>query len=298
MLGLAATTIACVKIPNPYYVDEAGSDTFADATGTGESGDGDGDGDPTTGDGDGDGDPTTGDGDGDGEPTTGDGDGEPCSPGELDCPCDMLQSCDDGLACVLGDCLAADSCGPVNDGVILSATPIWLGGDPPPEPPSTPATFICVLNGQVQGQKAVFSVQQCGAMALLQQLVLEIEPMVEPISELLGNPNLAATVTVVVKPEGFFVRIEANGMDLYYLNGTSLFAEGITEYPWAIAPFSSSCGQTPSMCGILERLALLVDDGIVFDGNAEQASDAATVWAETVLDECGVNQYEVALLAY
>ena len=55
---------------------------------------------------------------------------------------------------------------------------------------------------------------------------------------------------------------------------------------------------TPTMSGELERLALYVDDGIVFDGNAGQPSSIATAWAETVIDECGVLRYEVALLSY
>ena len=144
----------------------------------------------------------------------------------------------------------------------------------------------------------MLTVQQCGGMELLQGLVIEVQPKVSPIEDLLGNPNLAATVTLVELPEGFFVRIDANGMELYYINGSTLFVDGITQYPWAIAPFSSSCGTTPTMCGEVERLAMLIDDGVVFDGNAEQASPAASAWIEENLDVCGANSYELALLAY
>lgn len=302
-LGLAASgmavslggTSACVRVPNPYHIadGDSGSETFEDS-GSETSGDGDGEGE---GDGDGDGE-GEGDGDGDGEGEgDGDGDGDPCVPGAEGCPCMAAETCDDGLACVLGDCVDASSCDPVNDSVLVSATPTYLPSDPPPEPPMDPQTFICVLNGIDQGSKAVLNVQQCGSMELLQTLVIEVQPKVAPIEELLGNPNLAATVTIVQKPDGFFARIEANGLDLYYIDGESLFADGITEYPWAIAPFSSSCGMTPSMCGEVERLALLIDGGIVFDGNAGQASDAATAWVEESIDDCGVARYELVLLA-
>ncbi|PRQ04691.1 hypothetical protein ENSA5_05650 [Enhygromyxa salina] len=289
-VGALALAASCVRVPNPHYVadGDSGSETFADDTGS-DSQPGDGD----TGDGDGD----TGHGKGDsGDGDTGDGDGDTdCEPGMAGCPCGVLESCEPGLACVLGDCIEADSCGPVNDAVQVSAVPTYMMGV---DPPMLPATFICVLNGQDQGNKAVLNVEQCGAMELLQGLVIEVQPKVAPIEELLGNPNLAATVTVVEEPEGFFVRIEANGMDLYYIDGTSLVADGITEYPWEVEPFSSSCGTTPTMCGEVERLAMLIDGGVVFDGNAEQASEAATAWIETNVDECGGRMYELVLLAY
>jgi hypothetical protein len=195
------------------------------------------------------------------------------------------------LACVLGSCLDADSCGPVDDAVQVSAAPIYLA-----EPPLAPDTSICVLNGQIQGNRAVLEIQQC--VGMLSSMVIEIQPLVAPIEDLLGNPNLAASVTVVQAPEGFFARIDANGMDLYYIDGSTLFVDGITQYPWAIAPFSSACGTTPSMCGVNERLAMLVDDGVVFDGSAAQASDAATAWIEETLDVCGTNSSELALLAF
>ncbi|HLT39800.1 MAG TPA: hypothetical protein VK034_26135 [Enhygromyxa sp.] len=297
-VAVAGLALGCAKVPNPFYVDEAGSETLADG---GSETNGDGDGDPT-GDGDGDGEPT---GDGDGEPT-GDGDGDPtgdgdgdstCTPGELGCLCGVLETCDDGLACVLDKCVDASSCAPVDDFVQLSASPTWGGGDPPVAP-TEPYVAICVLDGQLQGNQAVLNVHQCGGPGILQQLVLTVQPIVSPLDQLLGNPNLAATVTVVEKPEGLFVRIEAAGMAFYYVNGTSLVADGVTDYPWALAPFSSSCGQTPTMCGTLERLALLVDGGTVYDGNAGQPSPAATAWAETVVDDCGALRYELALLAY
>jgi len=156
---------------------------------------------------------------------------------------------------------------------------------------------ICALNGQMQGNQAVLNIQQCSGSGVLQQLVLTVQPIVAPLEQLLGNPNLAATVTVVERPEGFFVRVEAEGMDLFYVSGTSLVAEGVTTYPWNIVAYSSECGLTPAMCGELERLALYVDGGVVFDGNAGQPSSAATVWAETVIDDCGVLRYELAALA-
>jgi hypothetical protein len=295
-VSLAGAT-ACVRVPNPNYVadGESGSETLE--SGSESAGDGDGDGDGGDGDGDGDTGPGDGDGDGDGD-AEGDGDGDPCAPGLEGCPCTVQETCDPGLACVLGDCVDASSCEPVNDSVQVGATPTYMGGDPPPEPPMEPATFICVLDGQDQGNGAVLNVHQCGDAELLQGLTITVQPKVAPIEELLGNPNLAATVTVVHKPEGFFARIEANGMDLYYIDGESLFADGITEYPWVIAPFSSACGTTPSMCGEVERLALLIDGGVVFDGNAGQASGAATAWVEEVIDDCGVLRYEVVLLAY
>jgi hypothetical protein len=197
---------------------------------------------------------------------------------------------------VLGSCHDADSCGPVNDAVQVSAVPTYIDLG---VPPATPQTFICVLNGMAQGNKAVLNVQQCvGPGDLLTSMVIEVQPMVSPIEELLGNPNLAASVTLVELPEGFFVRIDANGMEFYYISGTTLFVDGVTQYPWAIAPFSSACGTTPSMCGEVERLAMLIDDGVVFDGNAEQASGAATAWIEDNLDACGENQYKLVLLAY
>jgi hypothetical protein len=297
----ALTTIGCAKVPNPHYVEEAGSDTFAD-----ESGDGDpttGDGDPTTGDGDpttGDGDPTTGDGDpttGDGDPT-GDGD---CVAGELGCACTpVFETCADGLACVVGICVDASSCAPVNDSVQVSWSATW--GTPdielPPMAPSSPQPVICVLNGQVVGNKAVLTASQCGDMSVIVQLNIEVQPLVEPISALLGNPNLAATVTAVVTPDGFYARIDAAGMQLFFAEGTSLYAEGVTDYPWPIAAFSSACGQTPVGCGVLERLALFVDGGTVFDGNAGQPSANATAWVETVVDECEVLNYELVLLGH
>jgi hypothetical protein len=288
LLGLAL--VGCVRVPNPNFIadGESGSDTLAES---GESSDtltGDGDGDPSTGDGDGD--PTTGDGDGDG-----DGD---CVAGEEGCPCTPLETCNDGLACVLGDCISASSCDPVDDNVQVSATPTYMGGDPPPDPPMQPETFICVLAGLDNGNSATLNVQQCGNNELLQGLVVTVQPKVSPIEDLLGNPNLAATVSIVEKAEGMFIRINANGMDLYYLVGTALTAQGITEYPWAIAPFSSSCGTTQSMCGDVERLAMFIDGGVVFDGNAGQPSDAATAWVEEAIDDCGTKTYEMVLLAY
>jgi hypothetical protein len=283
--------LACVRVPNPNFGGESES-------GTGASETGDGDGDPTTTTTNGDGDGTPGDGDGDGDGAgDGDGDGSPdCVAGELGCPCTVLETCDDGLACVLGDCIDASSCDPVDDNVQVAATPTYMPGDPPPEPPASPAVFICALNGQDLGNRAVLDIQ-CDDAALLQHLTIEVQPKVTPIEELLGNPNLAATVHIVQKPEGLFIRVSANGYDLYYINGTALTADGITAYPWAIASFSSACGLTPSMCGTTERLALFVDDGVVFDGNAAQLSGAATAWVETAIDQCGTPQYELVLMA-
>jgi len=294
----------CVMVPNPNHVAEGESETFADTDGgTDHAGDGDGD-SPGDGDGsppgDGDGDPP---GDGDGSPP-GDGDGDgPCLAGQEGCPCAPLATCDPGLACVLGVCYEASSCDPVNDAVALSYSATWAG-DPfaeppvPPMAPTTPEVFICVLSGQQVQGAAVLTIHQCGDAAQLQQLVLQISPIVAPIAELLDTPNLAATVYVVEKPEGVFVRVNAKGMDYYYIDGTSLFAEGITAYPWAISPFSSACGQTPTLCGTLERLALLVDGGIVFDGNVGQPSAKATVWAKTIVDDCDTQKFKVGLLAY
>ena len=76
---------------------------------------------------------------------------------------------------------------------------------------------------------------------------------------------LAASVTLVEAPEGFYMRLNAGGMDIYYVQGPSLFYEGITTYPWELAPFFSSCGATPSMCGQTERLAMLIDEVVLFD---------------------------------
>ena len=136
------------------------------------------------------------------------------------------------------------------------------------------------------------------SMPLLQSLVVTIAPKVSPIEDLLGNPNLAATATIVELPEGLFVKIDANGMQLYYVNGTALSATGVTDYPWPVAPFSSACGTTLAMCGDVERLAMYIDGGTVFDGNAMQASGSATAWIERSVDVCGTIEYEFALLAY
>lgn len=291
-VSLATLGLGCVMVPNPH-ADELGGETIADSDSDSETGDrpgeGDGDGEsPSDGD---------GDGDGDGDDELGDGDGDShCVAGKPGCPCTVLETCDDGLACVLDKCVRANSCEPVDDFVQLSASPSWAGD--PPMAPSEPQISICALAGQLQGNQAVLSIQQCSGSSVLQQLVLTIQPVLAPLEQLLGNPNLAATVTVVKLPEGLFVRVEADGMDLFYVDGTSLFADGVTSYPWPIAPYSSACGSTPAGCGELERLALHVDGGAVFDGNAGQPSPMATAWVETLIDECGVLKYEVVLLAH
>ena len=296
-----AFAAGCVLVPNPNHdgvADDSGTGSTATETGTG-------DGDPTT---TGDGDPhhppatatppppatvtaTTGDGD-----PTGDGDGDPmCNEGEEGCDCTPLETCDDGLACVLELCIPADACVPVDDNVAVSASPTYIGGDPPPPPPDMPASFICSLNGVDNGNSVTLNLG-CGGMDLLQSLVVTVQPKVSPIEDLVGN--LAATVTIVELPEGRFVKIDANGMQLYYVNGTALSAMGVTDYPWSIAPYSSACGTTPSMCGQNERLAMFVDGGTVFDGNAGQPSGSATAWIEKNLDVCGTIEYEFAVLAH
>ena len=294
-----ASLMACVRIPNPNFI--AGEETGT--MGETSTGDGDGDGDPS---GDGDGDPS---GDGDGDPSgdgdgdlTGDGDGEAtdtsmCEPGTLGCPCTVLETCDEDLACVLGECVDASSCDPVDDNVQISVQRDYAMGDPQPVPPMTPETFICSLGTVDNGDNsATLIASQCND-GVLTGLTMQIEPVLPPLDEFFGAP-LAASITLVEADDGFYMRINAAGLDLYYIDGPSLFYEGITMYPWAIGSFSSSCGETPSMCGVTERLAMLIDEGVVFDGNAGVASGEATAWVETNLDVCGVKEYEVALIAH
>ena len=305
LFGLIAcvSVASCVLVPNPNHEEFAGSETGSE-TGDGDGDDpstttmpsGDGDGDDTattmpTGDGDGD----SGDGDGDTTTASGDGDGDPnCEPGTLDCTCTVLEQCDEGLACVLGGCIDASSCGPVDDNVQVSVQRNYMGGDPQPVPPMSPTNFICSFTATDQGTSASLQISGCNN-ALLQSLTMSIAPKQAPLEELFDVP-LAASVTLVEAPEGFYMRLNAGGMDIYYGQGPSLFYDGITSYPWEIAPFFSACGATPSMCGQTERLAMLIDDVVLFDGNAGIVSDTASAWIERNLDVCGVNEFEFVLI--
>ena len=301
-LVFACAVVACVRIPNPNHDGASGTGS--------ETGDGDGDGDDNPSTGDGDGDPSTGDGDtdptlgdgdgdmssGDGDSTAGDGDGDaPCEVGVEGCPCTPLETCNEDLACVLGLCVDASSCAPVDDSVQISVQRNYAGM--PPVLPMVPTTFVCSFSVSDGGNKALLQASNCNNNAALVSLNMELAPKLPPIEELFDQP-LAATVTLVEADSGFYMRINVGGLDLYYVDGPTLFYEGVTMYPWALETFSSACGTTPSMCGETERLALFVDGGVVFDGNAGEASSAATAWVETNLDVCGVPEFEAAFIAH
>ncbi|MFV8751206.1 hypothetical protein ACNOYE_11740 [Nannocystaceae bacterium ST9] len=276
-------TLACSKVPNPYYVDELGDESgTAGETTAGESTSSDTDETTTSESSTSESTDTTDESDSSSSDTD-------CPPSESGCPCLQGTQCFPGLTCIEGICLAPEDCTPENPAVHVD----WTGG-------MLPATDTsCSVSATMQDSAVLLSIGGCGDGVTSLNITLDPLPA-ELAPVLLGDTSGA--VRLHFEEGSAFVRLAMPNWGLWLVDGMLITSSNpaVSDYPGEVVVVVGQCPVEPKFCGNevgeLARRGVRVLDQPLFDGASGLVDPSAHAWVDAAVVDCGVPNYRFAIV--
>lgn len=282
-LALAlASTLACSKVPNPFFVDEVGegssgeTDTGSEsstsvAESTSESDATQSSTDTTT---------TTTD--------TNTGNDTDCPPSESGCPCIDGTMCFPGLTCLDGLCFAPEDCAGPSPGVVATLSYDQGGAD-----------TNCTVGATQQDGGVVLGVYGCEDMVTT--LSITLSPLPAELVDILSGETFG-NVRVHFEQSSRFVRLAMPGWSLWFVDA-NFVASGnaaVSDYPAEVFALVGECPSEPKFCNgevdFFQRRGLRVANLPIFDANATLVDPSLHAWVDDAVVDCGFPYYRFALV--
>jgi hypothetical protein len=289
-VGLLASTIACAKVTNPFYVDELGDEasgtageTEATSSDSSDSTDTSSSTDST--------DSSSSETDSADSSSSSDTD---CPPSESGCPCLEGTQCFPGLTCIDNVCLAPDDC-MLEDPDVRVQWSYDVGGMQPP------AVTNCTVSAAMQDTGLALTIGGCEDGVTSLGIVLDPLPPGLVGAGILGLAGAPVGVRLHFEQGGAFVRLVMPGYDLWLVEG-GLVASGdaaVSDYPGEVVALVGECPGEPKFCGNevgeLKRRGVRMLGQPVFDGS--MLIDISMVgWVDLARVDCGLPQYRFAIV--
>lgn len=291
---LVASTIACAKVANPFYVDELGdeasdtgsetdataSDSSDSSTSTDSSSDSSSDSDSSFSDTD------SSDTDTDSSADT------DCPPSESGCPCLGGTMCFPGLTCIDDVCLGPGDCA-LEDPDVHVQWSYDIGGMQPP------ADTTCTVSATMQGSGVALTVGACADGVTALGVVLD--PLPPQLAGILGLADAPVGVRLHFEQGSAFVRLAMPSYDLWLVDG-ALVASGnalVSDYPGEVMALVGECPGEPKFCGEdvgeLKRRGVRMLGQPIFDGS--MLLDVSLVgWVDVARVDCELPEYRFAIV--
>lgn len=277
-LGSLAT-LACSKVPNPFYVDEVGEGSSGESESGSESGTSLGETASST-----DTSSTT-----TASETASDSSGSDtdCPPSESGCPC-IDGMCSPGLSCLDGLCFAPDDCTGPSEGVAATLTYEQGGAD-----------TNCTVGATQQDGGVVLGVYGCEDMVTT--LSLTLSPLPPELVDLMTGEAFGS-VRVHLEQNSRFVRLAMPTWSLWFVDANFVASANpsVSDYPADVFALVGECPSEPKFCegevDFFQRRGLRVADVPIFDHDATLVDASLHAWVDAAVVDCGFPYYRFALV--